>query len=114
MSGLPYISHLSAQTWLGIAAAVVLVILLVAVRASRARNIVMSSTTAEMIAYHLSRIADALDRGELLRRTSAEPRRAAAATAEPVRTVETRPVEAPAAVGEGRPAQRVNMSMFGR
>lgn len=102
--------HLPAQTWLGIGAVLILVGLLLAVRMRRARNIVISSTTAEMIAYHLSRIADALDRGELLQRTA--PERQAAAG--PVRTEEARRIEPPPAVRGGRSAQRVNMSMFGR
>ena len=111
MSGLQSMVHLSAQTWLAIGAVVVLVGLLLAVRVSRARNIVVASATVEMMVYQLSRIADALDRGNLGLPVPAS--RAFAPREEPVRPARVRE-EAPPATRDTRPGQRVNMSMFGR
>lgn len=112
MSGLSLPVHLSAQTWFAIGAVAVLVLLLLAVRVSRARNTVVPSATADMIAYHLSRIADALDRGVLERVAQRDPIRRNEAPAEPVRTAETHK-EAPAAIPVAATRQ-VGLSMFGR
>jgi hypothetical protein len=113
MSGLTSIAHLSAQTWLGIGAVVVLVGLLLAVRASRQRNIVVSSATADMISYHLSRIADALDRGALEQVGSRAPLRRDEPPAEPVRKPEPRVVE-PRPAPQAHEPRPVGLSMFGR
>lgn len=127
MSGLSLPVHLSAQTWFAIGAVAVLVLLLLAVRVSRQRNIVVPSATADMIAFQLSRIADALDRGALERVARREPLRRNEAPAEPVRTAEppARKQEelVHASVAEEEPLPRpmpireprsVGLSMFGR
>jgi hypothetical protein len=98
MSALPSIPHLSLPIWFGIAAVVVLLGLLLAVRVSSKRNMVASSATADLIVYHLSRIADALEHERWPRALS---ERAAA---------EARPADPPPAV----PARQVGLSMFGR
>jgi hypothetical protein len=118
MSGLPLPVHLSAQTWFAIGAIAVLVLLLLAVRVSRARNAVVPLATADMIAFQLSRIADALDRGALERIARPEPLRRNEAPAEPVRAAEARPTAvstAAAAPGlQVREPRGVGLSMFGR
>jgi hypothetical protein len=70
MQGLSWIPHLSAQSWIAIAAVVVLLGVLLIVRATRQRTTVADSETVETIAYQLGRIADALERAEPWRRSS--------------------------------------------
>lgn len=112
MSSFPWIAHLSAETWLGIGAVVILLGLLLVVRVGRKRYVVVSSGTADLIVYHLSRIADALDRGALEGVASRELPRRSEAPVEPVRKAEPREEAPPAAtVREARP---VGLSMFGR
>jgi len=113
MSSFPWIGHVSVQTWLAIGAVVILLGLLLVVRVTRERNVVIPSATADMIAYHLSRIADALDKGALERGGTREPVKWREASAEVVHPAEPREKEAPPAVPvpEGR---SVGLSMFGR
>jgi len=86
------ISHLSL--WMGVAAIVVLFVLLLVERARRQRRgDNTQSETGREIAHQLGRIADALERSSLSR--------------------ETQPSEVPHD-GDEKPLRHVSMSIFGR
>lgn len=107
MPSLPPLPHLSVQLWAAAAAVGFLLALLLGIRLGRRSSMVHDERRAELIAYHLGRIADAIQQSPLLREAPPSP------SQEPLRRTEfSRAPESPQS--EAPTSSRVSLSMFGR
>ncbi len=122
MQALPSYLHFPREVWIGagIGFAVAIVVMWFLVWAGRRRSVIIRSSPAiDMIAYHLGRIADTLNRlsiqGTSLGRESQQTRESTQARrqVEPPRESQQIP-PAPDAEGRPVPAHRIGMSIFGR
>jgi hypothetical protein len=97
--------HLSREVWIaaGVGVVIGMILLALLMRAGRRRHVIVaSSPTTELLAFQLSRIADALERvsmdGVSITRETPQPSR------------DTSPPPS----SDQRPTRHVSMSMFGR
>jgi hypothetical protein len=120
MQALPSYLHFPREVWIaaGIGFAFAIAVMWLLVWAGRRRHVIIKNSPAiDLIAYHLGRIADTLNRlsiqGTSLGRESQQARESTQARREVEPPRESQP-PAPEAEERSVPAHRIGMSMFGR